>query len=109
MKIIISRSPIEPAHIDFVRASCPRVAPIVYSPVRTIGAGIAPVFKSRASDCASSVVKSPVICALPPAIFSFTRGAEINSPPTKIATLFPVFLPEINENEVCEKMLEVFS
>ena len=45
-----------PAHKLFERASLPNVAPIVYSPVRTIGAGIAPVFKSLARAFASSFV-----------------------------------------------------
>ena len=92
------KNPIKPAQIDTLRAFCPRVAPIVYSPVRTIGAGIAPVFRSLAKVVASSCEKLPVICACPPTIFSFTLGADIKFPPTKIATGFPTFRPVISSN-----------
>lgn len=78
--------PRAPALRLWFSACCPTVAPIVLSLVRMIGAGIAPVLRSRASSFASSVVKLPVMIAFPSGITPFTFGAEISSPPTKIAT-----------------------
>ena len=51
----------------------------MYWLVNVIGAGKAPVFKSRANSEASLNVKLPLITACPPAMASFTLGAKLHN------------------------------
>ena len=92
-------SPTNAACSDVSKANFPRFGPIVYCPTKLIGAGIAPVLRLVVSSWADSWVKFGfVIWAVPPIIFCCTTGAEISSPPTKIATCFWMFLSVISAN-----------
>ena len=55
------------------------------------GAGILPDFNTFAKSFASSGVKLPVICELPPVISPFTFGAEYTYPSKTIAMDLPTF------------------
>ena len=58
-----------------------------------IGAGRAPALNRSTSCFAESIVKPPVIWALPPVIFCSTVGISISWLSKKIASGFPTFFP----------------
>ena len=60
----------------FSMESFPREGPTVLSSNISTGAGRAPALKTIARSRASSMVKRPVIWALPPEILSLIEGAE---------------------------------
>ena len=65
--------------------SFPSVGPICFSDIMVTGIGSAPAFNLITRLLTSVVVKLPDICAFPPAMASFTLGAEIIFLSNKIA------------------------
>ena len=57
-------------------ASAPNVGPTVCSCTILAGAGSLPILSMFAKSSASSTVKPPLICEVPPSITPFTCGAE---------------------------------
>ena len=74
-------------------AVAPSDGPITLFDTTSTFADILPDFNTLARSLASSGVKLPVICELPPSMRVLTRGAEYTLPSSTIAIARPRLLP----------------
>ena len=93
--------------------SAPIVGPTLVCSLITQGAGSAPPFNKPAKSFASSIVKLPEICVLPPVIGLITRGALYTTLSIVIATirftLSEVICPHLSEpSSVMDKSTVIF-
>ncbi len=91
MKTAVAARPMSTACTLASIAAAPRVGPTVRCSITSTGTGRAPPWTRAARSCASSWVKVPVICVVPPvmptpqAICAPTDGEEMTSPSRTIA------------------------
>ena len=91
MNTITAASPMMQAILPASMESAPRSGPTVRSSRIFIGAGSAPARSRSERSLASSTVKLPVICPLPPTMGSRITGALMTRPSSTMAKGLPTF------------------